>query len=240
MLIRKNYYYLSLIVFSFLCFSSFKSYFKSLSQNQSSSSFFTTLDKPRIPSGPLNKIETELQVLFEGYKAVEPSIRAKQATKAEIKEIIHQVAKETNTPAILIEAICHVESKLDSTAFRRHDGGPGNHAIGLCQVLRKTGESLLGRRDAGCTRDFRHTPKSKRREGDCFLFDTYTNAKAAALYLQRQMIQYNSLEHVIAAYNAGSARLKKRTGDFVNRRYVNKVLKRLQNTPRTRTESHGI
>ena len=233
-MVKSNYYYLSIILLSFLGFSSLKNYLNtSLASNQNnlqSPSNLLLAQKESEQTEQLSSLEIELNALIVQRKA---KLSHKTLTNKEVKiqEIMTQVSAETNTPLELLEAICMVESNLDSHAFRRNDGGRGNHAIGLCQVLRKTGEMVLNVTDKGCKKDYRRIPKQNRQKSDCIFFDPYVNAKAAALYLQTQIAQHKSLEKVIAAYNAGSPRtFTKRSGavDFVNREYVNKVLKRIQ------------
>lgn len=228
---KTNSYFLSLIILSFYAFSSLKSYLKDFASEETLSnesfSFHSEKDSFKLHHEPLSGFEAELYVLLK--KREESQALKLSKRDSAIRKVIYKVSDETKTPAELIEAICRVESNFDPHAFRGHDGGRSNHAIGLCQVLRRTGEMVMNHQDKGCRKDYRRVPKSKRDKNACFLFDTYANVKAAALYLRKQMDQHNSLEKVIAAYNAGSVRVRRKTGDFVNRRYVNKVLTALQN-----------
>ena len=193
-----NYYFLAITVFSIFLFSSFKKSYPHVSE--------------------IAQAETKKKA---------KKLTRKQKKEIEIKKVIQRVSEETGTPPELIEAICKVESNLDVHAFKRNDGGRKNHAFGACQVLRKTGEALLGKRDKGCDRDFRTTPKSHRTGKECFLFDPYQNIKAAALYIQGHIKRYDNLEDVIAGYNAGSAKRKKKSGKLINEKYVGKVYNKL-------------
>ena len=143
--------------------------------------------------------------------------------KRNLRELVEQVALETDIPAELLHAICEVESNFRTKAFKRNDGGRTNHAFGVCQVLRRTGEMVLKTKMNGCKKNYKWTPKSKRTKDACPLFDPHTNITAAALYLKTQMNRYKTLEDLIASYNAGSIRRNKKSGDYINRHYINKV-----------------
>lgn len=123
---------------------------------------------------------------------------------------IHETFTQTDIvlglPDGLLESLCNVESGLDPNAVRLNDGGPGRHAIGICQVHARTAKYL------GLTTN------CKRATRNCVLFDPTVNILTAGLYLKKQLNRYKgNTRKAISAYNAGTA-------TKVNRRYVDKVL----------------
>lgn len=219
-----------LVVLALLIFSGFKkqvltSFNKTSMHNQVKLSAST---KP--PVEVLCPIRKELQEIKKSYgnTTVAPLLLSEK--KRELREIAERVSIETGVPSELLLAICEVESNSNEKAFRRNDGGRLNHAFGICQVLRKTGEMVLVQNNKtskakmnGCRQNYKWTPKSKRTVDKCPLFDPYMNLTAAALYLKSQMKRYDSLEKLIASYNAGSLRISKKSGDYINRKYIDKV-----------------
>ena len=200
---NSNYYFLSLTVLGIFLFSSFKKSYP-----------------------PVEVPSFDIEVKIEAEKT-EKKLNKYDKRRLLVLEAIDKVSKETGTPPELLEAICRVESNLNPYAFKRNDGGRKNHAFGACQVLRRTGEALLETRDKGCDRDFQHVAYSQRTKKNCFLFDPYNNVKAAALYLKKHIARYDSLEDVVAGYNAGSAKRKKTSGQLINEGYVKKVYHKL-------------
>ncbi len=154
------------------------------------------------------------------------------------EEAIVWAANKVGVPYEILHAICHTESNLDLKAFVFNDGGEQNHAFGMCQVLRITGEKYIGK-SPGCAQDFR-SPDLKRSYENCKLFGPRMNALAAARYLKAQIERHGG--HVFkaaAAYNTGSLRAcdkrgwvfnvhgKKlyrcKPGGLLNARYVGKI-----------------
>ena len=59
---------------------------------------------------------------------------------------------------------------------------------------------------------------------NCKLFGPKTNTRVAAKYFKKLLYRYNgSIDKAIAAYNRGHAERSKKTGKFVNQRYVDQV-----------------
>lgn len=179
------------------------------------------------PVEVLCPIRKELQELKKNSSILGTHFTLSDKKRA-LREIIDQVALDTGAPADLLHAICEVESNSNDKAFKINDGGISNHAFGICQVLRRTGEMVLNKKMNGCQKNYTQTPESKRTKAACPLFDPYTNIVAAALYLKIQMARYDNLEDLIASYNAGSIRRNKKSGDYINRLYINKVFAALK------------
>ena len=135
-----------------------------------------------------------------------------------IDKSIKKAAKKAGVPEVLLKAVCKAESLLDAKAFVKDDGdGSNNHAIGLCQVLVTTAETM-GFKDERCHEDFTDR-KSERRYKHCKLFGPYTNALYAARYLKTKLDKYNgSWINAIAAYNAGSVRICSSNGFYYSTR----------------------
>ena len=139
-------------------------------------------------------------------------------------KLIHEVASQENVPCSLLLAICEVESRGKIKAFRPHDGGKDNHAFGLFQVLRKTGEDILRKKDPGCKINYKYKNSKDKIYNNCKLFGPKTNTRVAAKYFKKLLYRYNgSIDKAIAAYNRGHAERSKKTGKFVNQRYVDQV-----------------
>ncbi len=223
---KSNIHYQIFVLLGLLAMSSFKQkvlkFYKLEAHNHVT---LTTETKP--PVEVLCPIRRELQELKKnsGILGVPFALSDKQRA---LTAIIDQVSLETGAPADLLHAICEVESNSNDKAFKTNDGGISNHAFGMCQVLRRTGEMVLNKKMNGCYKDYAGTPMSKRTKAACPLFDTYTNIAAAGLYLKLQMNRYNNLEDLIASYNAGSIRRNKKSGDYINRIYINKVFSALK------------
>ena len=122
-------------------------------------------------------------------------------------------------PASLLIAVCDVESSLNPKAINKDDGI--GDSIGLCQV------KLATARWIGCANKVSE------------LFVAKWNARCAATYLKFQLLRYKgNVRLAVSAYNMGTAKVN-RKGDLLNRRYVNKVMKRKEKyvrnkRPRTR------
>ena len=125
------------------------------------------------------------------------------ASKSYVDRMFEKVSKKVQVPEPLIRAICYSESRHQPSAYVYGDGGKGNHAFGLCQVLRKTAAQFV-RVDESCKNDFRGKKKTHK---ECNLFGPYVNILAAAKYLKWQLNRYNhSWTNAIAAYTSGSVR----------------------------------
>lgn len=110
---------------------------------------------------------------------------------------------EYNLPPKLLDALCFVESNHRPHVINRDDGK--GDSVGICQVQLRTARYM----------GYRGTEKG--------LLGPGTNILYAAKYLRYQLDRYGDLEKAIAAYNAGSYRVK--AGKPVNQKYVDKVMK---------------
>ncbi|MFK7871730.1 MAG: transglycosylase SLT domain-containing protein [Oligoflexales bacterium] len=155
-----------------------------------------------------------------------------------INSAIEAAASESKVPPTLLRAICITESNLRPQAFVYNDGGNGNHAFGMCQVLLQTAKPFVGY-DPKCERDFRD-PELVRNYNNCPLFGPKVNAKAAGKLLRKLMTRHQDLHLAIASYNSGSPRTCRdhgwaksasgqklyrcTPGQLMNQRYVDKVM----------------
>jgi len=145
---------------------------------------------------------------------------AASISKQYVLDSIDRAAKEVGVPADLLYGVCQAESRLKPNEYVFSDGGTGNHAIGMCQVLVETAKEL-GIRDDKCHDDFRYRAAERNYYG-CKLFGPYTNAKAAARYLLRQLERYEyDVTKAIGAYNTGSFKICKSGWVYANRRLAN-------------------
>lgn len=157
---------------------------------------------------------------------------------AYIEQALKDAADRVGVPYELLTAICRVESNLDPQAIRYDDGGSGNHAYGMCQVLGATAAKYV-RVDKTCNQDFRTSGKP-RSHASCNLFGPRVNAYVAASYLKANMDRHGgNLLKATLSYNAGSVRLcgpsgwlkdkmgrriyRCLPGDLLNRRYLDRV-----------------
>lgn len=161
-----------------------------------------------------------------------------------IEKSIKKAANKNKVPPSLLRAICSAESNLDPHAYRFGDGGEKNSAIGMCQILYNTARDY-GFNDKRCAKSFKGLDKMSKIYKTCKLFGPYTNAYYAAKYLKFQLDRYdNSWISAIAAYNTGSLRIcetgkvkssstgeilyKCEKGGLLNQKYVDRVLKALE------------
>lgn len=86
------------------------------------------------------------------------------------------------------------------------------HSWGLCQIMGGLARSDLG--FSGHLTD---------------LLDKKKNLDLGAKYLAKLSLKYHEERDVVAAYNAGSARLDKSGVNYINQQYVDKVYARLNN-----------
>lgn len=110
--------------------------------------------------------------------------------------------------AALLSAICAVESGHNPSAINPSD--KSGASLGECQVQYRTAKTL----------------GFKGYISELWL-NRMTNRFYAARYLQKQLRRYHdNVPSAVAAYNAGTA--KRRNGKFINQRYVDRVLKALE------------
>ncbi|MBC61529.1 MAG: hypothetical protein CMP11_03650 [Zetaproteobacteria bacterium] len=206
------------IIFIFLCVSLF-----SFISADSKTILDNHVFKYNQPAGFLEKNQSQFGV---------------EVTKEDmIDKILQAASVSEGVPFPLLKAISYVESGSNPQSFSPNDGGYGNHAFGMCQVLRSTGETILRTKLPKCHVNFRKQ-SGQRIKRNCILFDPWTNSLIAAKYLRDLLIRYDGhIDKAIAAYNGGKARYKKENKDslsfsgkvreFRNQDYVNKVRKQL-------------
>lgn len=109
----------------------------------------------------------------------------------------------------LIVAVIMTESSFDPRS-RSHMG-----ALGLMQILPKTGESLA-------------VETQRRWSGEHTLFDPYLNISLGVRYLAKLQKRFGTLEIALTAYNYGPSRVEAwiRRGDDLPTDYAQRVLAR--------------
>lgn len=142
-------------------------------------------------------------------------------TKEEVRAYISRAEVEHELPGKLLEAVCTVESQLNSKALNINDGGKNNHAIGLCQLLVQTAYwRTRWKVDLKDCRDI-----SGKNFKECKLWDPKLNTQIAGEYLAYLIKKHKgNLTLAVAAYNSGTPKYNNQ-GNLINLRYVNKVLK---------------
>lgn len=124
-----------------------------------------------------------------------------------VNKAFREVAKEQGVDEKLLRAICWVESRHKPWQYRQADGGMGNHAFGLCQILYTTAKQF-GVNDEKCLRDFSDFTPGERVYSACHLFGPKTNIRIAAKLIKYQLKKHNGDEYrAIMSYNAGSYRI---------------------------------
>lgn len=124
-----------------------------------------------------------------------------------INNLIAEAARKYNLPFELIKAVIRVESDFIPTATR-YEENIKKTAYGLMQILYDTATWMLG--DKSLTVNELMTP--------------VVNINAGAKYLKYQYDRYNgNINKTIAAYNSGTVKISKTTGNFINQAYVDKV-----------------
>lgn len=105
---------------------------------------------------------------------------------------------------ILIASLCQVESSNNHRAINPTDYGAASY--GYCQVKYNTAK-LVGYKGSITT----------------LWLNKKVNKAVAARYFMKQYERYGCVEDALAAYNAG--RVKKKNGQFINKQYVERVMK---------------
>lgn len=118
---------------------------------------------------------------------------------------IESVAHALGIPAMLLSAVCTVESNLSPEAVNVNDGGRVSY--GLCQVQLATVRQRVSRL---------YNPSD--------LFDPGVNAYVAGAILRSHYRRLGSWDKAVLAYNRGSLRLLP-NGHYSNERYLWKVMK---------------
>lgn len=117
--------------------------------------------------------------------------------------------------ALLISAICFVESNHSHNAINVMDGGSASY--GKCQMKLATARELGFK---GSVSELWLNPE--------------VNQYWAEQYLHKQIRRYSDVRKGVAAYNAGSVK-----GEIRNVKYVNKVFKQYERLLRERNENTG-
>lgn len=114
---------------------------------------------------------------------------------------------------IFIKAIMKQESNFNPKAIRQ-EPQIKDASIGLMQVLTQTAKMVAP------------FPDKTKDEITAYLFKPYLNICVGTKYFAGQVRRYNrNYEKAISAYNAGSAIISKTTHDFINRAYVDSVVR---------------
>ncbi len=117
------------------------------------------------------------------------------------------ISKTIGINAYLILSICSVETNLKSV---NNFTDKNEASMGICQIQLTTARSLISHIDM------------------LALQQNSVNINIAALYIKKLHKKYGNYSDTIAAYNAG--RVKKINGRYVNYKYVDKVLEKIENT----------
>jgi soluble lytic murein transglycosylase-like protein len=120
-----------------------------------------------------------------------------------VEQAIGEAASDENVDPTLLASICWHESHHKPKVINEIDGGTGSY--GLCQVKMAMARAM----------GYKAT-----KEG---LLNPYINARIAARILKYHKARTDSIEELLAAYNAGRVRLK--DGEIRNIKYVNCVLR---------------
>ncbi len=118
-------------------------------------------------------------------------------------EAILAIAKSVGISGQLLLAVCSVETNLRNVNnfADHHEGTQGSY--GVCQLSLDTARQISPNIDMLALQQ----PK--------------VNIRIAARYLQKLIQKYGNMLDAIAAYNAGCVKLRR--GEYVNKKYVDKV-----------------
>lgn len=143
-----------------------------------------------------------------------------------IIDIVHRFAKQESVPIMLALAICEVESGGDSMAIRYEPEWKYQYDMGrfakLCNTTVET-ERVLQSCSFGLMQVMGTVARELGHTGSLVqLLDPFVGAKYGCIKLAKLLAIHESIDDVIAAYNAGSP-IKRSTGEYVNQGYVDKV-----------------
>ena len=127
---------------------------------------------------------------------------------ATLDPIINEMGKKYNIEPALIKAVIKTESNWDVNAAR-YEVHKTDSSWGLMQLMLATARNILGIKDLTTTQ----------------IINPRTNIEAGTKLLAENINRFGNMRDAIAAYNAGSPRLDKKTGKYVNAAYVDKVTK---------------
>jgi len=123
-----------------------------------------------------------------------------------LEPIIIEMGKKYNVEPALIKAHIKAESNWDINASR-YEAHKKDASWGLMQLLLATAREVLGNSNLTTTQ----------------LIQPRVNIEAGTKFIRQNINRWGNLRDAIAAYNAGSPRLNKKTGKYVNAPYVDKV-----------------
>lgn len=123
--------------------------------------------------------------------------------------IINEMGQKYSVDPALIKAHIKAESNWDVNASR-YEVHKEDASWGLMQLMLATAREILKQPDMTTTQ----------------LINPRVNIEAGTAYIARQMKRYGgNVKNAISAYNAGTAKMKSGTNDFINQAYVDKVWK---------------
>lgn len=125
-----------------------------------------------------------------------------------LEPIIQEMGQRYGIEPAWIKAHIKQESNWDVNASR-FEAHKGDASWGLMQLLLATAREVLGDPSLTTTQ----------------IIQPRINIEAGTKFLSSLWRRYGNMRDAIAAYNAGSPRLSKETGKYVNQDYVDKVTK---------------
>jgi len=133
---------------------------------------------------------------------------AVKLSSATLDPIIKEMGTKYNIEPALIRAVIKAESDWDVNASR-YEVHKTDASWGLMQLMLETGRWILGNSSLTITQ----------------LTQPRVNIEAGTKYLRYNLDRFKDIKNAVAAYNAGSPRIDKKTGKLVNQSYVDKVTK---------------
>lgn len=127
---------------------------------------------------------------------------------ATLDPIIAEMSAKYGIEPAWIKAHIKAESNWDVNASR-FEAHKSDASWGLMQVMLATGKEVLGDPNLTITR----------------LTQPRVNIEIGTKFLKQLWTRFGNMRDAIAAYNAGSPRIDKKTGKYVNQAYVDKVMK---------------
>lgn len=124
--------------------------------------------------------------------------------------IINEMSQKYGIEPAWIKAHIKAESNWDVNASR-FEAHKTDASWGLMQLMLATAREVLGDPNLTTTQ----------------LINPRTNIEAGTKFLSQLWRRFGNMRDAIAAYNAGSPRLNKTTGKYVNADYVDKIEKNL-------------
>ena len=127
---------------------------------------------------------------------------------ATLDPIIAEMGAKYGIEPAWIKAHIKAESNWDVNASR-FEAHKSDASWGLMQVMLATGKEVLGDPNLTITK----------------LTQPRVNIEIGTKFLKQLWTRFSNMRDAIAAYNAGSPRIDKKTGKYVNHAYVDKVMK---------------